>query len=91
MADPANDNELTAAVERYIDQMGWTQSDLVLTDVLVVTVRHGFDRQGGKSVINVITPTDSMVPLLLGMSRYAGMRFEKTVMDSFVESDRRET
>lgn len=79
--------ELTAAVERYMGQVGWTQPDLQLTDVLVVAVSRGFDQSGVMSRTTTLTPTDSSVPMLLGMTRYAQMRFEKIVADSFINQE----
>lgn len=75
--------QLAAAVERYLEWWSPVEEGMTLTDVLVVTVHRGFDQQGGKSLTSIVTPTDSSVPILLGMSHYARLRFEKMVNDSF--------
>jgi len=80
--------DLVAEVERYIDRMGWGHPDLVLTDVVVIATRRGFDRRGGKSVTTTIVPTESDVPMTVGMLRYSQMRFEKVITDSFVNDHR---
>lgn len=85
--DDRGSDEIVSAVERYIDQMGWSRPDLPLTDVLVVAVRRGFDQLGSKSVTTMLVPTESAVPLLLGMSRYAQMRLEKMIVESFVDTE----
>lgn len=77
--------ELTEAVEHFVREAGWSEPDLTLTDVMVVAVRRGFDVGGGKSVTSTIVPTDSSVPMLLGMAKYASMRFEKIVAESFTD------
>lgn len=87
MSHTEPDEELSAAVEKYIDTAGWSDPDLTLTDVVVIAVRRGFDPVGGKSITTTITPTDSAVPMLLGMCRYATMRFEKIVNDSFTDEE----
>jgi len=83
VTDRLEDDQFVAAVERYLESCGNLEDYATLTDVLVVTVRRGFDHEGGKSLTNILTPTDSAVPILLGMSRYAQLRFEKMVNDSF--------
>lgn len=83
--DDSANSELVSAVERFMTQMDWIHPDLMLTDVMVIAVSRGFDRSGGKSRTTTIVPTDSAVPLLLGMARYAEMRFEKIVAESFTE------
>lgn len=82
MSEPDSNDELTAAVEHYIDDMGWSDPDLPVVDVLLVVQRRGFDRAGGKSVVSNIVPTDSAVPTLLGMCHYARIRLEKMVQES---------
>ena len=83
MTDRSPDDELAAAIERHLAAWSEPDPDFTLTDVLVVTVRRGFDQRGEKSITSVLTPTDSSVPILLGMSRYAQLRFEKMINDSF--------
>jgi len=82
------DQELTDAVDRYLHRAGLIfddsdQTGLTLTDVMLVTVRCGFDQLGSKSQTSVITPTDSSVPILIGMARYASIRFESMAEGSF--------
>ena len=83
MVDTPESSALIAAVEAYVAAQGWPREDLVLTDVLVVAVRRGFDADGGKSHTTTLTPTESSVPMMLGMANYARLRMEKIINDSF--------
>lgn len=86
--EPDPNAELVTAVEQYMGRIGWNHPDLMLTDVMMVAVSRGFDQSGSKSRTTTIVPTDSSVPMLLGMTRYAQMRFEKIVVESFVDEER---
>lgn len=86
MAETSADSALIHAVETYVADQGWPREhDLILTDVLVVAVRRGFDSEGGKSQTITLTPTESSVPMLLGMTNYARLRMEKMVNESFTD------
>lgn len=88
MTVPDPDSDLVASVERYLTTHGWsdgTPSDLTLTDVLVVAVRRGFDSVGSKSQTITLTPTESSVPMLMGMANYARLRFDKMANESFTD------
>lgn len=85
-AEGAN-RRLTDAVSAYIDEMGWGNGQLTMTDVMVVAVRRGWDRDGGKSVTGVWVPTDTSVPTALGMAEYARIRFDLLARKAFYEED----
>lgn len=77
----ANDS-LTCAVDKYLEDMGWDQPGMPVTDLVLVSVRRGFDANGGKSIANCITPTETSMPMILGMVGYAKLWAESLVNES---------
>ena len=78
------DRDLVVAVERYLDRVGLARPGLMLTDVMVVTVRQGFDPEGGKSQTSVFAPTEtSAIPTLIGMARFASLLYEGMASSTF--------
>lgn len=82
-----DNNEVTAAIERYIVARGWWLPDMALTDVLVVAVTQGFDPRGVKSRTFTVVPTDSAVPMVVGMARSAQIRYEQMIAGSFIDPE----
>lgn len=78
------DRDLVSAVERYIERVGLQRTGLIMTDVMVVTVRQGFDPEGGKSQTSVFAPTEtSAIPTLIGMARFASLLYEGMAASTF--------
>lgn len=78
------DRDLVSAVERYIERVNLGRPGLMVTDVMVVTVRQGFDTDGGKSQTSVFAPTEtSAIPTLIGMARFASLLYEGMASSTF--------
>jgi hypothetical protein len=77
------DSDLVSAVESYFESLGWATPDMPITDVVVLAVRRGFDLEGGKANSVCIVPTETPVPMVLGMVRYAQEWCLNIVRESF--------
>lgn len=62
------------ATEQYLRDLDFDSPGFVLTDVMLICVRRGYDENGSKSITNILSPTDSAVTMMLGMLEHGKIR-----------------
>lgn len=60
-------SELVDHVGRLLSVADLRRPDMLLTDVVIITVQRGYVEGGGTSITNMMIPSDTPDPMILGM------------------------
>lgn len=71
------DRQMNQAVEESLAAYGWSEDNLITTDVLVLVVQRGFEEDAGVSRVVMLQPTDTANHAVLGMLAEAKIDFEE--------------